>query len=727
MKRSSIISFLVSLLLIAGYATTELKFNTTIDNYQLTSQQDLHEIEEIQQHFNIDSSKFTILILENSNGWQSYRDFKTLDTLSQYWKSYYNLSSITELTFPKRRLGFSTSNKFIPLKNEEKFNEIWNNREAYTDIFSKFISANNQFSLFFLETNDKTISEDQLHGFNQVCNRFSGVSPRLLQYERAENEMRSSSISDTLLITVICLFLVISALYLFIRSSKGIIITLICVLSNLSLLILILFATNTPFSMFMISVPSIIVILSFTDIVHILYYHNLLKDQFSSQIELRKAIISKVKTPMLLTSLTNCIGFLLFLFLADNTLLFELSLVSFLGIVASYLNTRFIIVRLLRADSTYFNARKSIKISTLFTQINAVSLQYRKLLLTLVLITTATCFAFIVSSTQINYSPKDYIPQHTEFYQNQQILQEHFFGSKQGEVLVRFKTKGELWTTENTRLFTEIETEVNSIFNTQFVSSPNTIVKRFNRFYFNGMKSAFKIPAEFTANYKTLLNNNISKLGGDELLSKNQDLVKIKFGFSENDLPIALEKYANLSSKLKDLSTDKIELKLSGKSILADQSVTTFSRQLIIGFLISILFSSIFMYLVAQRKIKARSSLLLSVGVLIVNLLPLFIVISVMHLFNYNINPLNLFFLSILLGVCVDDSIFIGTQFIGKENTIRKLPILITSSILTIGFLAFAFSDFSFIQPFAGLFFIGIMSALLLDLFVLPLFLEPKL
>ena len=91
-----------------------------------------------------------------------------------------------------------------------------------------------------------------------------------------------------------------------------------------------------------------------------------------------------------------------------------------------------------------------------------------------------------------------------------------------------------------------------------------------------------------------------------------------------------------------------------------------------------------------------------------------------------SITPLTLFFLSILLGVCVDDSIYLITQNRKGFNALHVVPIFITSFVLSLGFLSLAFSSFEWIQPFGWIFVIGISLAYILDLFVLPLFLNRK-
>ena len=81
-----------------------------------------------------------------------------------------------------------------------------------------------------------------------------------------------------------------------------------------------------------------------------------------------------------------------------------------------------------------------------------------------------------------------------------------------------------------------------------------------------------------------------------------------------------------------------------------------------------------------------------------------------------------LFFLSILVGICVDDSIYIITQNDKYSGNLHIFPIFVTSTVLAVGFIALAFSNFEWIRPFAWIFLVGIGMAYVMDLFILPLF-----
>jgi hypothetical protein len=159
-----------------------------------------------------------------------------------------------------------------------------------------------------------------------------------------------------------------------------------------------------------------------------------------------------------------------------------------------------------------------------------------------------------------------------------------------------------------------------------------------------------------------------------------------------------------------------IEFKLSGLSYLADQGNYTFSKTLIKGWILGILISTILLSLYLKSPYKGFA-------IFLVNALPIFTVLIIMPHIGLDINPQSLFLLTILSGLCIDDSIYIMIQEKAKR-TFNPYPVIVTSIVLLSGFLTFSFSSYDWLSPFALLFLIGIVIALFLDLLVLPLLLR---
>jgi predicted RND superfamily exporter protein len=90
------------------------------------------------------------------------------------------------------------------------------------------------------------------------------------------------------------------------------------------------------------------------------------------------------------------------------------------------------------------------------------------------------------------------------------------------------------------------------------------------------------------------------------------------------------------------------------------------------------------------------------------------------------LTPLSLFFISLLVGISIDDSVYIVSQREYSNEALHLFPIFVTTVVIAIGFISLGFSEFGWIRPFAWVFLLGLMCAYLLDVFFLPLLYEPR-
>lgn len=718
---SRLIYLILCLIILLGvFATTKLEFEADLNAYDLVSEKDAENYKKLNQHFNSPDAESTIIIIEKSTGWKDINDFKLLDSISKFWENDFSVSSITNLKYPRKHVFGISKKLFVPLNSNKKFKKWYANKHKYNDILTKFISSNNSYTLLFLNTSGSNITTQKTQ---IAANYFENkdVKFHFLQPSLIEEELGRSSIQDAVIIGVTCLLLVLITFFILTQSLKGLGFIALIILFNLSITLLIMVGLNIPFSIYMISIPCILLVLSFTDIMHILYHHKMLITAFSNKTLIRNKLIQLVHLPIVLTSLTNIIGFTVFLIVSENDLLFELSLISIIGVLVSYFSSRYIVIQLLPTHYSFIN--KTLPI--LKGQYKVIKCSPKLKSLTKgVFVLVSICVSFwVLSFTTFNISDTDYISTESELFASRKLLSEHFFGNKQGEIIMESK-EGILLEEEKFRSITILENKIDSLFNTNYISSPNLLAKRYNRFLHKGFAGGFYIPKKLDPKFIENLRVNKGKLGGDNILSDNLEWGKIQFGFVSKDLNTSLTWYKKLDLILSELSSDKLSISFTGKQILGDKSSLSFLNNLLFGFLIALLTASGLLFLIALKKDGFKKSLLLSIGVLCVNVLPITIAIFLMNILSVPINPIAIFFLSILLGICLDDSIYITTQHFQKNKKLHFFPISVTSLVLLFGFLALGFSNFSFLQPFAWIFGVGILFAFILDVFVLPIFLD---
>jgi hypothetical protein len=184
---------------------------------------------------------------------------------------------------------------------------------------------------------------------------------------------------------------------------------------------------------------------------------------------------------------------------------------------------------------------------------------------------------------------------------------------------------------------------------------------------------------------------------------------------------LALESYYN-----KEINTDLIEYRLTGISEIIDSNNKSLVSNLALGLAISVLSISFIMGFVFR-------SLKMVIISLLINIAPLVLIAGFIGWFGYHLNVSTSIIFTIAFGIAVDDSIHILTRYKIYQTYKKDLysalkysfvqsgkAIIITTFIISAGFMALMFSDFKSIAQ-TGLFVsLCLLFALVLDLLLLP-------
>jgi len=716
--RSTLIYILLGLVTALGfYLAQDIEFDTDADGYSLASNEDQAEYNNFQKNFPPRGSGERIIILENQNAWNSYSDFTLLQNLVNYWENQSKIervTSITNLDFPHRGVFVIKNKLFLDLQNEDSFNKRFQKFDKFNDVVEKFLSKDKKYALLYINTKDnKRFELEAMNSFKGSDLVKEKVKVHFLEYDVIQSELRQTMRSDAVLLAVISIALILISFYILTKSFRGLLLITLVVAFNLACTLLFMYALEISFSIHMITIPCIVIVLSFTDIMHVLYHQQMVVQDTLNNQTLRQKIIKQVKSPMLVTSLTNVVGFFVFFILAENDHLFNFSLVAIVGVLIAYLNTRFIIIHTLnrstafiyRTDFAKLNRAHALISERIKRRKNAIQIG-----LSIACVATLVVIGFLF---KIDSSEGDLIAKETPQTIATGILKNEFFGSKRMEISIQIK-EGSFWSSKRLKKIENLEKEISEIFNSSFVNSPTLVVKRFHRFMRNGHPGAFTIPDNFSEKRIKSLDDYYMDFGGKRIISEDKKMGRIVFGFNDSGLESSRKQYSELKTLLAKYSNDDLSFKMSGKDYIADEGTYFFTLKILFGLGIGVLFSSFLTFFI----IKSMKE---SLGLILVNLFPVLVTLAIMLLAGIAITPLTLFFLSILVGICVDDSIYVVTQK-DKSKELHIFPIFVTSIVLAVGFIALGFSNFQWIRPFAWIFLVGIAIAYVMDLFILPLF-----
>lgn len=702
------------------WSASSLEMETDVSTYNLAPNEAITHYEAFRDSLGQDTAEYGIVILERSTGWNTAEDFRTLQEIVNFWEKQDQIgsvSSIVNLAYPRKGILGTQFEPFLDVNHPQRLNKRLENYDLYEDIFQKFLSRDKKYTLVFLETSGDIPAQSAAQ-LSQLDYAAQGIDIHYLQYDLVQQELESYLQQDSILLGVLSLLFILMGFYFFTHSFRGLVLISLMVAFNVSATFFAMHLLSIQFTMHMISIPCIITVLSFTDIMHILYHQKALRDACNTDADLRRAIIKAVKMPLLLTSLTNIVGFCVFLVLSDNIHLSHYALVSILGVTIAYLSSRFMVIPLMDKTGVYLKRRNFQQLYLAHQSVFCWLNRRKPRVILSFLLVCSLIICFVLANFRIDHADKDFALADTELTQGQEIMETKFFGNKQAEIFITAHN-GNLWTETLLGQIEKIEQQVDTLFNPLYINSPSLIVKRYHRYASNGQPKAFYIPKFLGPEYKKQLLRYTNELGGKGIIDEEADRARIVFGFADLELRELREKYAQLRQILSAESNPFVNFELTGAQYLSDEATHSFSYKILLGFAVSIVFSSlIILWLLRSGPI--------SLGLLLVNLFPIFSALVLIIILGISITPLTLFLLSVLLGVCVDDSIYLVMQKKDREKEIYILPIFITSLVLALGFLSLSFSSFSWLQPFGWVFLIGIALAYVLDVFLLTLLLDQR-
>jgi predicted RND superfamily exporter protein len=723
MKRTDVFwyTIIITCICLAVWVAPKIPFQSSPEAYTLIPEEDREALEQFQDHFKTDGFARMIIVLKHERKWHTYEDFLYLDSATQWWHVNDSVQalSITNVPFPVSSFFGIRKKNFLPLHSEKKFKRWYERSQLFEDITSKFLSRNRKYTLLFIPS-----QKYNTRNFERFKSNFKkqGITLLPLDYVAMENELQAVNQRDSLLIGGISLILILSLFYLLTGTFRGLVFIFGMIAFSLGLTTLFVYLSGISFTIHMVAIPCMLIVLSFTDLMHLLYTHQHMKNSVVSRVELREKLRDTLNRPMIWTSLTNMIGFVLFLFLADSEALTNISLVSIIGVVFSFLTARYIAIQLLQKETAFLKIDRG-KTWMAFHKRSMKKLgPWRGALLVAMVAIAVLLSSIVISSSQIEQVPYTTKGKHPSF-EAANIMGDHFFGDKTGAIHIVFSDKNDLWNTKALSYLEHLEAYIQELFPIRVISSPTILAKRYHRFERNGHPGAYSLPSR----YDSLMLQHTDMLGGSTLVKNNKGFARVLFSFSYTPLQESLQAWDKLNQYVKNNPSPKgLDIQVSGTAYHNDRATQRFSENILIGMLISISFGAAitFLYIRSWRVLIAA---------FLANVLPLLTAFLTLIILGSPINPISLFFFTVIMGLCVDDTIYLilhkGQKVVPVENKNEQhynalYPIAITSVVLAVGFSAFLFSGYTWLQPFGWAFLIGILTAFVFDAFFLALFTE---
>lgn len=695
---------------------SRLEFSAQFSPFGLSSNEEIEVYEHINKQFvKQENRKGSVYILEKKDLWKTREDFTRLAQITKGFEEELNteIQSITNFSFPVKGLFGFSYRPLLRLNSHTEFERTKRKLQKMDYAHSKFISRNGKYTLLFI-AEIQELSEVQKNKLSILLGKK--CNGHFYSPSNDKNETKSL-VLESVFIGFAALVFVLLGFYWMTKSLVGLPLLGLVILFNIALTFLFMYVFRIPFSMNMIAIPCLLVILSFSDIMHVFHYQATHFQHFNSDKELREKMLAKIGWPMLLTSVSNLIGFVIFLLISKNQMLTQMAIVSFFGVIVAYLSSRFIIVPLMDRETVYIKNANHSKFNAFALKYSGHFRRHKRLLIGAVLVLFLAASSWLYSAFKVDLKLENYVSSSSANFTSGEILSKHFFGAKSGEILVELPDDKTVWTYSHQKQIERLEMEIQKVFHPLHLISSNSLIKRYNQINVNGNPSAYRLMSNLKEND---IAPYLTALGGESIISKDRKLTRISWGFKDEGISENLAKFEKLKQNISGFSGSNLKYQISGKSFLSDRSVLLYSKQLIWGLLAALFLTSVLLlfYLKSFR---------LAFGAFLVNAFPLVICLLLMLFSKIQINPQSLFLLSVLAGLCIDDSIYL----IGYRNrTLDDLvlfPISVTTVVLGLAFFALIFSSYIWLREFSGIFIVGLLLAFIMDIFIFPLFMKfPK-
>ena len=547
---------------------------------------------------------------------------------------------------------------------------------------------------------------------------------RTVDSVKVKNEI-SMFILFTLLITALIL-------YLFFRSFKATISSIIVVIIGVIFSFGSIALIGYDISILMALVPPVLIVIGIPNCIFLINkFHTEFRLSKNKEDALSK-MIQKIGNITLLTNVTTASGFAAFILTNSETL-------QEFGVIAS-LNILFIFLLSLFIIPIYFSFSSAPKkrhthhldkkwINNL-VQYLAYLVKYKRkhiYVITVVLIVVGF-FGIIQLKTTGNITED--LPKEQALYQDLKFLESNFGGVLPLEVLVNTKKKNGLLKSYNLRKIEKLSDVLETYPEFSKPSSYIDAVKYGKQAFYNGDSTYYSLPnSQEQRVILSYLKNSSEGLGfGNMLMDSLKQEARISLRVADISTSKMDSIFDSLLPKINEIfDPEKYDVTITGTSIVFLNGTKFLIKNLVLSLLLVIILISIFMAWMFN-------SFRMVVVSIIPNLIPLLLTGAIMGYFGIALKPSTILVFSIAFGISVDDTIHFLAKYrqelLMNNWNIRKsvfsslhetgVSMFYTSVVLFFGFFIFVASDFGGTIALGLLVSITLMLAMLSNLLLLP-------
>lgn len=568
--------------------------------------------------------------------------------------------------------------------------------------------------------------------------RGNGLDIQMAGSPMIITELQRLMLKDIRLFASLTFSMIALVLLILFRRLSGVVLPLITVFISIATAISIMVINDQPLQLPTAVLPSFLVSVGIGDSVHFLSLFYRRFSETNNKYEALQFSLGHSGLPMLLTSLTTAAGLLSFSGV-DILPIANLGIYASAGVMIAFIYTITFLPAMIcivplkpRARETQHLISKDHNKGPLNRAISySIYLATNHSLKVIVVSMVVTALA-LYSALQLDFShnPMRWIPDNSSIKSATKVLDEKVGGSVNVEILIDTSTENGVYNPLFLQQLDQLEDDLahyeNEHFKVGHVMSVTDIIKETNRALHGNQEDHYTIPdnRELIAQELFLLEMS----GADDLQDRVSEYRVSRTTVSIPWIDTLFYKgfIDELESLIKSYITQPIQITVTGMVPLLGKTLTAVIRATAESYAIAIGVISLMMILMLR-------SLKYGLISMIPNITPLVVVLGTMHLAGVHLDMFTMLIVSITIGLCVDDTIHFMHHFrsyyaeTGNVNQSITLTLdtagramVVTSVVLTAGFIIFVFSAMNNLTDFGIFTAMSIMLALLADFILAP-------
>jgi predicted RND superfamily exporter protein len=742
-KHFKIISYisLALVIIITALSLLELrkiKFNYDFESFFPVNDPDLDVYLKFRKTFEYDN-EFVLIAIENKKGIFQKDFLEKIETLSDSLK---HLPDITSVTSPTTLQNTSITGlgpiqfPYIHVDEPERYKTDSAIIFRSEELMGSFFSRDGKSISLFLKTTEginKKKSDALVANINNVLTHLHFDNFRTASKAKGQQVYLKRLTGEFYIFFIASLLLVILFLYISFRSFWGVWVPLLVVILSIIWTLALMVASGKSLDIMTVLLPTMMFVVGMSDVVHIVTkYLEELREGKSSRFDALLKTIKDVGFATFITLITTSLGFLSLLnshILPIRDFGFYTSIGVFIGFILAFTIVPLVLnvipqpnLKLENESSRFWNKRLLRILSWIFR--NAKAIWVGTILLTLLSL-------FGISRINLNNYMIEGLTTHDELRDDFMFFEKNFSGVRPFEVLVTpSDSNSTVLGVKEIRAMDKLENYLKKNYNVGFILSPVSILKGINKAENNGNPDYYKLPSDSESivdltdelsqfkkhkELKTLLTTDFRQA---RITGKMHDIGSKKIRKQNADL----ENFMATDPAMKP-----IQIKLTGAAVMLDKNNEYLVSNTLQGLWFSILIVGIIIALI-------HKSWRMAIIAIVPNLLPIIFIGGLMGVLGIELKSSTSIIFAIAFGIATDDTVhFLGrlkmeinhgkhiAYALKRTYLSTGKAVVVTSLILSAGFMTLIASGFESTFLFGLLVSITLLIAVLTDLLLFPL------